>query len=357
MEKYDVIHFEALGAEAAHLEERTKEAIQAGKLPADLNYLITPDNLQDYLQANPSLVLPDLITTKTHSVLPQEYINSGRKSVVTRSAGYDHFEQYADLLNITSLREYCVNSVAQTAVKLVHASAGFLNHYTMNTMTFERNKAKSFMEFVEDRTATVFGVGKIGKRIYDLLAGNGLNVQAVDIREDELKKQYGDSVHFVSKEEAARTSDIVVCAMNLTRSPKSRLYNVNYFSKEYLTSFEKEFVFVNVTRGDIAPESTLLDLYNSGKIVGIGLDVFSDEEGFEKALNGQANWREEDRIAAKVLLDHAINRTGNVYVQPHQAFNSDVAARNKAINTIDHLVAWYRNDKKRFDEQLPYYQE
>lgn len=357
MEKYDVIHFEALGAEAEHLKEATDAAIHEGKLPAGWKDLITPDNVQDYLAAHPQLVLPDLITTKTHSILPEEYIKSGGKSVVTRSAGYDHFEQYAQELNITSLREYCVNSVAQTAVKLVHATAGYLNHYTMNTMTFERNKAKSFMEFVPERTATVFGVGKIGKRIYELLAGNGLNVQAVDVREDELKQLYGESVRFVSKEQAARTSDIAVCAMNLTRRADSRLYNVNYFSKEYLSSFEKNFLFVNVTRGDIAPESTLLDLYNSGKILGIGLDVFSDEEGFEKALNGRESWREEDRIAAKVLLDHAINRTGNVYTQPHQAFNSDVAARSKAVNTISHLIAWCRNGKTRFDEQLPYYQE
>lgn len=355
--EYDVIHFEALGAEAEHLREQTDAAIHQGKLPADLKDLITPSNVQDYVAAHPGLILPELITTKTHSVLPEEYIKSGRKSVITRSAGYDHFEQYAEVLNITSLREYCVNSVAQTAVKLVHAAAGYLNHYTENTMTFERNKAKSFMEFVPERTATVFGVGKIGHRIYDLLVGNGLNVQAVDIRQEELKQEYGESVHFVTKEEAARTSDIVVCAMNLTRSPGSRLYNVNYFSEEYLSSFQKNFVFVNVTRGDIAPESTLLDLYNSGKILGIGLDVFSDEEGFEKALNGHEKWNEEDRIAAKVLMDHAINRTGNVYVQPHQAFNSDVAAKSKAANTISHMIAWYQNGKTHFDEQLPYYHE
>jgi len=56
-------------------------------------------------------------------------------------------------------------------------------------------------------------------------------------------------------------------------------------------------------------------------------------------------------------MDHAINRTGNVYVQPHQAFNSDVAAKSKAANTISHMIAWYRNGKTHFDEQLPYYHE
>lgn len=357
MRDYDVIHFEALGAEAEHLKEETEKSIEAGRLPSGLRYLITPDNLQDYLQQNQDLELPELITTKTHSILPEQYLGSGRKSVITRSAGYDHFENLAGEQNITSLREYCVGSVAQTAIKLMYACCGFLNHYTMNTRTFERNKSISFMELDKNRVATVYGVGKIGKRVYELLEGNGLTVQAVDVREQELREQYGNSVHFVSKEQAAATSDIVICTMNLTRNPNSRFYNVNYFSKEYLSTFKKKIMFINVTRGDIAPEATLLELYQSGKILGIGLDVFSDEEGFSKALRGQSAWTEADHKAAKQLLETAIERTGNVYVQPHQAFNSDVAAQSKAENTIVHMEAWYRNGGKCFDEQLPYYQE
>lgn len=357
MRDYDVIHFEALGAEAEHLKEETEKSIQQGKLPQGLRYLITPDNLQDYMKKNQSLELPELITTKTHSILPEDYLNSGRKSIITRSAGYDHFEALAGTQNITSLREYCVGSVAQTAIKLMYACCGFLNHYTMNTVTFERNRTISFMELDKSRTATVYGVGKIGKRIYELLVANGLNAQAVDVREAELKERYGDSVTFVSKEEAARNSDIAICAMNLTQNPESSFYNVNYFSEEYLRSFRKNFMFINVTRGDIAPEATLYHLYEEGKILGIGLDVFSDEEGFSKALRGQGDWNSEDHKAAKKLLQAAIDRSANVYVQPHQAFNSDVAAQSKALNTIVHMEYWYQNDGARFDEQLPYYAE
>lgn len=356
MEQYDVVHFEALGAEAEHLREQTEMAIKAGKLPAQLHYLITPDTLQDYTAKYPDLILPNLITTKTHSELPEAYLSSGRKSIITRSAGYDHFEQYAEAHNITSLREYCVNAVAQTAVKFVYGCCGYLNHYTENTRTFERNRSISFMELNEKRTATVYGVGKIGKRVYELLAGNGLHVQAVDVREEELKGLYGDSVHFVSKEEAAETSDIVVCAMNLTRSEQSRFYNVNYFSKAYLQSFKKPLMFVNVTRGEIAPEAGLLELYDAGKLLGIGIDVFSDEEGFRKALLGEEAWSGANRLAEQAIMERALHREGNFYVQPHQAFNSDVAAESKAANTIAHMIAWYQNSGKCFDEQLPYYQ-
>lgn len=356
MPKYDIIHFEALGAESKHLEEATAKAQQEDELPKDLKYVITPDNLQDFLKKNPDVSLPKIITTKTHSILPEDYLKGEKKSVITRSAGYDHFEQLASIANITSLRKYCVNAVAQTAMKFLYATAGYLNHYTMNTITFERNKAISFMELNENRTATVFGVGKIGKRVYDLVVANGLKAQAVDIRQDELDELYHHTVNFVSKEEAIKNSDIIINVMNLTRLPHSKFYNVNYFSKEYLSQAKPGLLFINVTRGDIAPESTLLELYDKGVIAGIGVDVFTDEAGFSNVLNGKAHLEEKNHIAAKAMLDRALARTANIYVQPHQGFNSDVAAVDKANETIKHLVAWYQNNQERFDEQLPYYE-
>ena len=353
--KYDIIHFEALGKEADHLKEETEAAQAKGKLPKEYNYVITPLNLQEYMANNPDTVLPDIITTKTHSKLPEDYLKGNKKSVITRSAGYDHFEHLVDVANVTSLREYCVNAVAQTAIKFTYAAAGYLNHYTTNTLTFERNKTVSFMELNKDRTATVFGVGKIGKRIYDLLVANGLNAQAVDVRQDELSKNYGNTVNFVTKEEAIKKSDILINAMNLTRIENSKYYNVNYFSDDVLAKAKDGIIFINVTRGEIAPEATLMKYYKSGKIIGIGVDVFSDENGFSSLLNKKSDTPSENHKAALEMLEGAVSRKENIYVQPHQAFNSDVAAMSKASETIKHMISWYENGKERFDSQLPYY--
>lgn len=353
--KYDTIHFEALGPEAVHLEEEIKKAIERKEIPVQHTYLITPKNVQEFLRDDPSVTLPDIITTKTHSVLPDQYISSGRKSVITRSAGYDHFEHLTDRVNIASLREYCVNAVAQTAIKFLYAAAGELNHYTVNTATFERKDSRAFMELEKNRVCTIFGVGRIGKRTYELAEANGLTVQGVDIRQDELTALYGGSVRFVSKEEAILTSDIIINAMNLTRNKDSRFYNVGYFSKAYLSQAEKDLIFINVTRGEIAPESVIADLYRAKKITGIGLDVFSNESQFAALLNKQGNVTDPDVLAASGLVEKAIDRSSNIYVQPHQGFNSDIAALAKAVETIKHVAAWYRNGGQRFDEQLPYY--
>ena len=355
MTNYDIIHFEALGPEAQHLKEETLEAQREGKLPENLSYLITPSNVQDFLRENPKTVLPDIVTTKTHSILPEAYFKGSKKSVVTRSAGYDHFEHFAEKANITSLREYCVNAVAQTAMKFLYATAGELNHYTKNTETFERNNARAFMELDKHRVLTVFGVGKIGKRIYDLAGLNGLTVRGVDIRQKHLNDLYQGTAHFVSREEAIGSSDIIVNAMNLTRSEKSTFYNIGYFSKEYLSQAKDGLIFINVTRGEIAPESGLLELYMSGKIKGIGLDVFTNESQFAKLLVDNNAAIGGDHCAAKLMVQKSMERSANIYVQPHQGFNSDIAASTKAAESIKHVIAWYNNKGKCFDEQLPYY--
>jgi D-lactate dehydrogenase len=352
--RYDVMHFEALGPEASHLEEETTKAIAAGELPPSHHCLITPLTLQSYLEAHPGIALPGLVTIKTHSILPEAYVAEGGQGVITRSAGYDHLESLVGQLHVASLREYCVNAVAQTAMKFIYATAGMMNQYCSNARRFDRQACPAFLSLDSSVTATVFGVGKIGKRIYELAVANGLTVQGVDIRARTLSKTYGDSVRFVTKDAAIATTDLIINAMNLTRDPASPFHNVGYFSRPYLAKARKKLIFINLSRGEAAPEAGLLDLYRTGKITGLGLDVFSREAAFAKVLLGSGT-DDPDLAAATAFVQMALERTGNVYVQPHQGFNSNVAARTKAAEAVKHVAAWFRNDRRHFDEELPYY--
>lgn len=354
---YNIIHFEALGKEAKYLEEETNRLIGENILPDGFKSLITPLTVQEYLSEN-NIELPEIITIKTHSVLPQEYINNKNKnSVITRSAGYDHLEEYQDKLNIASLREYCVNAVAQTALKFGLCTCGLLNEYMKNTLSFERNKTNSFIEINEDRIVTVYGVGKIGSKVYEYFKNVGFTVQAVDIRSDELRNQEKyKNFNFVTKDDAIVNSDIIINVMNLTKIKNSKFYNVNYFNEEYLRKNKKNFIFLNVTRGEIAPENILLKLYNEKKILGLGLDVFSHESELTENLRKQNNSDNIDILAAKKIINDSITLKENFYVQAHQGFNSDLAAKSKAHEAIEHLKYWYLNNKKGFKEQLPYYE-
>lgn len=356
--KYDIIHFEALGEELSHLEELTEKAIEEGSLPKDLKYLCTPLTVQKFLESN-KIELPNIISTKTHSILPQEYYTKGqKKSVLTRSAGYDHFEALQDQINLASLREYCVDAVAQTAIKFLFCTCGNLNEYNLNTLKFERKDTNSFRELNEDVIVAVYGVGKIGSKTYDYTRKIGVTSIAVDLREDELRETtaYKDFV-FVTPEEAIAKADIIINTMNLTKNPESRFYNMGYFNEEYLSNATKPLIFINVTRGEIAPESTILKLYKEGKIVGVATDVFSHEAELTECLRNDdfSLTNDADVLAGKDIIDLAISRKANFYVQPHQGFNSDLAAWTKAQEAMRHIIYWFKNGKKGFKEQLPYY--
>lgn len=355
---FDVMHFEVLGKERDYLIEETNSLISKGVLPNDFKSLFTPLTLQDYLKDNDE-ILPNIITIKTHSIIPEEYISSEpRKSIITRSAGYDHLENIQEYVNIASLREYCVDAVAQTAIKFVFTTLGNLNEYTYNAQTFERNKTDSFIEINNNRVATVFGVGKIGSRIYEILEKIGFTVQAVDIRQEELKNDNKyKNFKFVDKEMAIKNSDVIINAMNFTKNKNSKFYNENYFNEDYLRKANNKIVFINVTRGEIAPESILLKLYKEGLIIGLGLDVFSRESVLTECLTEDRKLDTENLKAAYEIIDKAQNRTSNFYVQPHQGFNSDLAASAKAHEAIEHLKYWYQNGQNTFKEQLPYYSE
>jgi D-lactate dehydrogenase len=253
------------------------------------------------------------------------------------------------------LREYCISAVAQTAMKLLYATAGLMNHYTEKARTFDRNDIRSFIELTPGKVATVFGLGRIGKRVHDLLACNEVTVQAFDFAQDKLEQFYDHSVKFVSKEEAVANSHFFVNTMSLVRAPESKSFNVDFFSKEYLSRAKPGLIFVNVARAEVAPEAGLLELYDKGILGGIGLDVFSDEDVFSKVVNGEPT-DNPDLLAAKEMLRRSLDRSANIYIQPHQGFNSDAATVHKAYESIRHVAAWYRNGKTRFDTQLPYYQ-
>ena len=55
------------------------------------------------------------------------------------------------------------------------------------------------------------------------------------------------------------------------------------------------------------------------------------------------------------MIDAALIRTANIYVQPHQGFNSDVAALCKATETVKHLEDYFARGCVDFSSQLPYY--
>lgn len=97
IKNYDIIHFEALGEEARHLVDETKAAQECGLIPTDLRYLVTPQNLQEFLKQNPQEELPDIISIKTHSILPASYMSGTKKASLREAPDTTIWKHYVTL--------------------------------------------------------------------------------------------------------------------------------------------------------------------------------------------------------------------------------------------------------------------
>ncbi len=136
---------------------------------------------------------------------------------------------------------------------------------------------------LKEKVVGIMGFGNMGKAFSKRLAGFGVRT----ISYDKYKSSFGtDQVEEVSWETLRNDSDVLSIHVPLT--PETR----GYFDDEVFSSFAKPFWLINTARGEVIPFKSLNNALDSGKVLGVVLDVlenekfqtFSDEqkEEFEK---------------------------------------------------------------------------
>jgi len=176
----------------------------------------------------------------------------------------------------------------------------------------------------------VVGEGNIGSEIARIGQGLGMEVVGVDLERRWDFVEYSDDV-----EGAIGRADVIACAMNNTGE------NAGYFSRERLSACKPGAVFVNVSRGELSPSTALLEMLESGRLGGVGLDVFDrerlvaahlrDGRSIGEACGGDADAEAEVRAAV------ALSAREDAVITPHNAFNTAEAVERKAGHTIVQL--------------------
>jgi len=184
---------------------------------------------------------------------------------------------------------------------------------------FHRDGSTGFE--LEGRRAAVFGVGHIGYEVVKIARGLGMEVVGVDI------DPWREDVTYVEPDEAVRTSDVLVCAMDLNDASRA------YFNADRLRPAKRGAVFVNVSRGEISPTTHLTALLDEGVLGGVGLDAFDGEQELGAALRaGRGPEGEEARAAVALMGRH------DVILTPHNAFNTREAVERKSEHSIRALM-------------------
>jgi len=283
-----------------------------------------------------------LISVRTQSQLPLAW-GPQLSGILSRSTGYDHLLAYAQALSPTAppalgyLPLYCHRAVAEQALRLWLALLRRLPRQQRQFQRFHRDGITG--RECAEKTLAVVGVGHIGQEVCRLGLALGMRVLGVD------RAPRAAGITHVPIEVALPQADVVVVAMDLNPS------NHGYFGWERLRAIKPGAVFVNISRGELSPQSALLEALESGHLAGVALDVFDHEAALAVALRAATPLPDIEDPQARSALQLSLR--DDVILTPHNAFNSQEAVERKSQHSVEQIEAFLRSGRFRWDAPRP----
>lgn len=163
------------------------------------------------------------------------------------------------------------NAVAEHALGMLLALANKLNFgdQLVRQKAWDREACRGFE--ITGKTVGIIGFGYTGSAFASKLRGMDVKILAYD----KYKENYADDLAYVHETNMAQIfeeADIV--SFHLPLTPEViHLADDSYFSK-----FQKNILVINTSRGKVIPTQTLIDGLQSGKFIGVCLDVFENEK-------------------------------------------------------------------------------
>jgi D-lactate dehydrogenase len=257
----------------------------------------------------------DVVDKEVMSILEQCNV----KLIALRCTGFNNIDidYLSDKIKVVRVPDYSPFAVAEHAVGLL---------LTLNRKiykAYQRTRKYNFsldglLGFdIHGKTVGVIGTGRIGKVFIKIMNGFGANVIAYDLFPDiNGAKELGFS--YVSLDELFKSSDIISLHCPLT--PET----TNVINKESIQKMKDNVYIINTSRGKLINTSDLIEMLELGKISGLGLDVYEDEEKY--FLNDMSNSYIRDKDLS-ILLSMP-----NVVITAHQAFFTKEAL-DKIVST------------------------
>ena len=266
----------------------------------------------------------DIVDKDTIKILK----DCGVKLIALRCAGFNNVDikNMDKDIKVVRVPAYSPYAVAEHAVALL------LSIDRKIYKAYQRTKKYNFtlnglLGFdIHGKTVGVIGTGKIGKCFINIMKGFGTEVLAYDVYEDKnAEKEIG--FKYVSLDELYEKSDIISLHCPLTED------NYKMINKNSIEKMKNGVYIINTSRGKLIDTNSLIEELTKGKIGGLGLDVYEDEEEF--FLNDMSNSYIRDE-GLSVLLSMP-----NVVITSHQAFFTKEALNKIASDTCENIKEFF----------------
>mmetsp|Transcript_40953 Transcript_40953/g.97042 ORF Transcript_40953/g.97042 Transcript_40953/m.97042 type:complete len:338 (+) Transcript_40953:98-1111(+) len=249
----------------------------------------------------------------------------GVKLLLLRSAGFNHVDLAAAEeagISVRRVPAYSPYAVAEMAVALLLSLVRKLPR-AYNRVR-EHNFSISGLEGfdIHGKTIGIVGTGNIGQIAAKILNGfSPAKLLGYDPYPNEAMKAMG--LEYVPLDELLAQSDII--SLHLPLMPET----YHMVGPQSIGKMKDGVVIINVSRGGLIDAAALEDGLRSGKIGGVGMDVYENEQSyFFRDCSDQVL---DDAVLARLLTFH------NVQITAHQAFLTNEALEQIASCTIKNL--------------------
>lgn len=241
------------------------------------------------------------------------------KIIANYATGYDNVDLAAAKkagVIVTNTPQVSADSVAEFAVALLFSLA----RRVPEANTFAKHQKYTHWDpmlfvgpLLKNKTVGIVGLGNIGKRAGEMLAGMGMNVIYYDLhKHPDFDKKY--KAKKVSLQALLKQSDVV--SLHTPLLPSTR----HLISTTELRLMKSSALLINTSRGPVVDESALLTALEKKQIAGAALDVFECEPKIGCTAKNSTRFKKLENC---ILTPHIASAT----VETREAM-ADIAARN-----------------------------
>lgn len=251
--------------------------------------------------------------------------SGGTRLIAQRSTGYNNIDLVAaERYGVTVMRvsSYSPYAVAEFAVGLLQTLNRRIHRAYNRTREFNFRLAGLLGRDIHGSTVGVVGTGKIGAVFARIMSGFGCSLLGYDVTQNPDCLALG--MRYVSLAELLQSSDIV--SLHVPLLPET----YHLINRETLMLMKPDAFLINTSRGGLIDTEALIEVLRTGRIGGVGLDVYEEEEGvFFHDLSDQVIT--DDMLARLMTFP-------NVLVTGHQAFFTREAVTTIAETTIRNIT-------------------
>ncbi|MGB5444490.1 MAG: 2-hydroxyacid dehydrogenase, partial [Psychromonas sp.] len=236
-----------------------------------------------------------------------ELAHLGVKLVLMRCAGFNNVDLWTcKQLGLTVMRvpAYSPEAVAEHAIALLMTLNRRIHKAYQRTRdaNFSLQGLVGFNMF--GKTVGVIGTGKIGIAAMRILKGFGCKILAYDPYPSKLAIELG--ADYVSLTELFTRSDVITLHCPLTEE------NRHLLNEESFAKMKDGVTIINTSRGALLNAKDSIEALKQGKIGGLGLDVYEEEDSL--FFNDHSSEIITDDVFRRLSSCHNVIFTG------HQAF-------------------------------------